>query len=204
MEDTKLTINAEIGYSSLTFPDKIVLPFFEGKIGGFSYEQHATDPLSFENLEIGYAGENRIKLTMRGTGRINIKNMPDLKIGGTKIQVETNITLEEGKFRFLNPELVKLDFPNFPNFADKMLRDIFNKNLLAALKEDFKIDLQDIMADLRSEMNKPIKLKLNSNKTHSKYLLELNLNPIESEFHITLQAINLKLFVTLKPVIKSA
>jgi len=204
MEDTKLTISSEIGYNSLTFPDKIVLPFFEGKIGGFSYEQHPTDPLSFENLEIGYAGENRIKLTMRGTGRIKIKNMPDLKIGGTKIHVETDITLEEGKFRFLNPELVKLDFPNFPNFADKMLRDVFNRNLLATLKEDLKIDLQGIMADLRSEMNKPIKLKLNSNKTHSKYFLELNLNPIEPEFHITLQAIILKLYVTLKPVIKPA
>jgi len=199
MEDTKLTINLNLAYESLSTPQKIIIPIDEGKFGIWSYKQHKTDPLSMKNIEIGYVGEDRIKISARLIGRVDINNFPDLRVGGTKVQVEAGLAIEAGELCIIHPEIITLDLPNVPNFADKIIRDELNKNLLPELTKDIKIDIQSILEDTRRQLNRPIPFDIRLNHEKANYALNLNLEPIEPEFGIKPEGIHLKLLMRFNP-----
>ena len=199
MEDSHLTINVNLAYENLSFSQKIVIPIEEGKFGIWKYKQHATDPLSVEKIKIDYAGEDRVKFQLRLTGQIDINNFPDLRVGGTKVQVESGLAVEAGKLCIIHPELKRLDMPNVPNFVDGILRDALNKNLLKQLKNDLKIDIQLLLEDTRRQLNQPIPFEIKLNSEKSNCNLNLNLEPIEPEFAIHSEGIHLKLFSRFNP-----
>ncbi len=200
MEDTKLIIDLDIAYESISLPQKIIIPISEGKIGLWSYTQHKTDPLSAEKIKIGYVGEDRIKINMRLTGRVDVNNFPDLIFGGTKVRIDAGMIVETSNLCILDPKLTNLDLPNVPNFADNILRDILNKNL-AELMDGIKVDLQTILENTRRQLNKSIPFKIKLNKEKYNYELRLNIEPIEPEFKINPQGIRLKLYMILKPTV---
>ena len=202
MHGAKLSAKLEIKFDSLPLPEKIILPITKGKIGGFEYEQHKSDPLSIEKLTFEYAGENRLRIKARGTGQLVIKNAPDLRIGGTKIHLEADLKIEDRKLRFLDPSIIRLDFPNMPNIFDKFLRDIFNKHLTKALEQDAYIDLQLTLENLRHELNRPIPFNMQVDKIKSEHLLELNSEQIEPEFSIDSEGICFILYADLNPLVK--
>jgi hypothetical protein len=202
MHGAKLSAKLEIKFDSLPLPEKIILPITKGKIGGFEYEQHKSDPLSIEKLTFEYAGENRLRIKARGTGQLVIKNAPDLRIGGTKIHLEADLKIEDRKLRFLDPSIIRLDFPNMPNIFDKFLRDIFNKHLTKALEQDAYLDLQLTLENLRHELNKPIPFNMQVDKIKSEHLLELNSEQIEPEFSIDSEGICFILYADLNPLVK--
>lgn len=202
MPGAKLTAKLEIKYDSIPLPEKIIMPIAKGKIGGFEYEQHKSDPLSIEKLKFEYAGENRLRIKARGTGQLMIKGAPDLRIGGTKIHLEADLKIEDRKLRFLNPGLIRLDFPNMPNIFDKFLRDIFNKHLTTALEQDAFLDLQLTLENLRHELNRPIPFIMKVEKIRSDNLLELNSEPIEPEFSIDSEGICFILYADLNPLVR--
>jgi len=199
MKNSHLTIDVNLAYKSLAFPHKIVIPIEAGKFGIWKYQQHVTDLLSVEKIRIGYADKNRIKIKLRLTGQIDINNFPDLRVGGTKVQVESSLVLETGKLCILHPELTRLDLPNVPNFVDGILRDVLNKNLLKQLKNDLKIDIESILEDTKQQLNQPIPFDINVSAEKSNYSLNLNIEPIETEFAIQSKGIHLKLFSQFKP-----
>lgn len=203
MENTHLTINVNLAYESLSFSQKIVIPIEEGKFGIWKYKQHATDPLSVEKIQIGYADENRIKIRLRLTGQIDINNFPDLRVGGTKVHIESGLAYEAGKLSIIHPELTRLDMPNVPDFLDGILRDALNKHLLKQLSNDLKIDIQSIFEDTRRQLNQPIPFDLSAISEKSNYNLHLNINPIETEFAIHSKGINLKLLTRFEPDVTS-
>ena len=200
MENTKLVLDLEIGYESISIPHKIVIPIRQGKIGIWSYKQHKTDPLAVEKIKIEYAGEERIMINMRGTGRLDINNFPDLRIGGTKIRIDAGMKIENRKLSIQNPKLARLDLPNVPNFADNILREILNKNI-GKLTEDINVDIHAILEDIRGQINKPIPFKIKLDHARSEYELGLNLEPIKPEFTITPGGIHLRLYMPFKPTI---
>jgi hypothetical protein len=202
MHGAKLSAKLAIKFESLPLPEKIILPITKGKIGGFEYEQHKSDPLSIEKLAFEFAGENRLKIKARGTGQLVIKNAPDLRIGGTKIHIEADLKIEDRKLRFLKPSITRLDFPNIPAMFDKFLRDLFNKHLTKALEQDAYIDLQVTLENLRHELNRPIPFNMKVEKRKSEYLLELNSEPIEPEFSIDSEGICFILYADLNPLVK--
>lgn len=200
MEDTKLTINLNLTYESISIPQKIVIPVNEGKFGLWRYKQHKTDPLSVEKIKFGYVGEDRIKINMMLTGRIDVNNFPDIIFGGTKVRIDAGMIIENSNLCILDPKLTNLDLPNVPNFADNILRDILNKNL-AKLTDGIKVDLQKILENTRRQLNKSIPFKIKLNKEKYDYELRLNIEPIEPEFKINPQGIRLKLYMILKPTV---
>lgn len=201
MDQIKIVIDTDIGYKSLSIPEKIILPIEKGRFGIFSYEQHPTDPMSIEKLKIESAGENRIKINMRGTGRLHVENFPDPRIGGTKVEVEAEMVVEDVKLCIQAPVITHLDLPSIPNFADDFFRDILNKYLLKKLADELKIDIRETLDDARGRINQPITFNIKVDKASLNYVLQLGLEPIEPELEIKDQGIRLKLSLTLKPVI---
>lgn len=200
MPPSKLSLELILNPESLSWPQKVELPFFEGEIGGFHYSQHPTDPLSIEAIQLNVANGNRLRLSMRGTGRLNVNNAPDLRIGGTKLQLEAGLTFAEGLLQLSQPELVKLDLPNLPNFADNMLRTIFNRQLVATLKDNLKIDLQSTLDKIRADLNQPIPLT----SAPDPFWLRLNLVAAAPELRIGSDGVTVIFTVTLHPAISRA
>lgn len=202
MPGAKLSAKLKIKFDSIPLPEKIVLPITKGKIGGFEYEQHKSDPLSIEKLIFEYAGEDRLRIKARGTGQLVVKNAPDLRIGGTKLHLEAHLKIEDRKLRFLDISIIKLDFPNMPNIFDKFLRDIFNKHLTKALEQDAFLDLQLTLENLRHELNRPIPFIMKVEKIKSENYLELNSEQIEPEFSIDTEGICFMLNADLNPKVR--
>jgi hypothetical protein len=197
MPPSKLSLELNLDLASLSWPQKIELPYFEGEMGGFHYSQHPTDPLSIEAIELGIAAANRLRLSLRGTGRLNVNNAPDLRIGGTKLQLEATLILANGRLQLTQPELVKLDLPNLPPFGDNMLRAIFNRHLIAALTENLTIDLQSILDKIQADLNQPIPLIASPNQ----FWLRLNLDTVTPEIQIGHEGISVILNLTLHPAV---
>ena len=202
MDKSKLTIILKIGYNSISFPGKIVIPIENSKLGLISYQQHKEDPLSIEKVKVEYAGENRIKLKMRGTGRLDIKNMPDLKIGGTVVNAEAGIAIESSKLCIQEPKIVNLSLPSIPGLAEEIIRKILNQNLLNTLTNELKIDLQKTLIDMKNQINKPTPFKIKLNKTEVKYNFTPGLEQINPELTISPKGIQINLIMNLRPEIK--
>lgn len=202
MNGAKLSAKLEINFDTIPLPEKIILPITKGSIGGFDYEQHKSDPMSIEQLKFESTRPNRLKIKARGTGRLTVKNAPDLRIGGTKIEVEADLKIEDQKLRILNPKITRLDFPNLPAMFDKLLREVFNKHLSNALEQDAFIDLRVTLDNLKNQINKPIPFKTQVDKIKSDYILELNSEQFEPEFSLDDQGICFGLHAKLNPAIK--
>jgi len=201
METIKIVFDVVIGYESISRPVKIILPIEKGKFGILSYAQHGTDPMSIEKVKIGYAGENRIKLSMRGTGRLHVENFPDVRIGGTRVEVAAGMAITNGKLCIQNPMLTHLDLPIIPELADDFFRELLNKYLLKKLSDEFKIDIQETLDEAIGKINEPILFNIQVDRASFNYALQLGLEPIEPELEINVQGIRLKLSMTLKPAI---
>lgn len=197
MPPSKLSLELNLDLASLSWPQKIELPYFDGELGGFHYSQHPTDPLSIEAIKLSIAAANRLHLSLRGTGRLNVNNAPDIRIGGTKLQLEATLILANGRLQLAQPELVKLDLPNLPTFADNMLRTILNRHLIAALSDNLTIDLQSILDKIRTDLNQPIPLTSSPNQ----FWLWLNLDTVTPEMQIGNEGISVILNLTLHPAV---
>ena len=199
MHGSKLSVKLETKFDRLPLPKKIILPVKKGKFAGLHYEQHKTDPLSIEKLAFKRAAQDRLQIKARGTGRLAIKNAPDLRIGGAKIEVETDIRIEDRILRLLNSNVTKLDFPNIPDVFDKLLRNLFAKHLTKALEQHVHIDLGSILENLRGQLNKPIPITMSEAALNPDYNLELNIEQIEPEFTIDEHGICFALYAALNP-----
>lgn len=197
MPPSKLSLELNLDLASLSWPQKIELPYFDGELGGFHYSQHPTDPLSIEAIKLSIAAANRLHLSLRGTGRLNVNNAPDIRIGGTKLQLEATLILANGRLQLAQPELVKLDLPNLPPFGDNMLRTILNRHLIAALSDNLTIDLQSILDKIRADLNQPIPLTSSPNQ----FWLWLDLDTVTPEMQIGNEGISVILNLTLHPAV---
>ena len=142
MEDTHFTKEIILSYESLSISQKFVIPVKEGKFSIWKYKQHKTDPLSAEKIKIGYAREDRIKIRLRLTGQLDVNNFPNLRVGGTKVQVEAGLAFEGGKLCIVHPKLTRIDMPNVPNFVDGILRDVLNEHLLKQITIEPVFEIQ--------------------------------------------------------------
>lgn len=137
MQKIELIIDGKIIKKEITTSDKVILPVKEGTIGPFKYRQHPTDPLAVEDLQLEVMGDNKVKIKMRMTGRVQVDNFPDPKMGGTKLDVLTEPSLENGKLCFRKLEITHLDVPNVLSLFDDLIRQVANQNLPEEICEDF-------------------------------------------------------------------
>jgi len=138
MEKIKFSIDGQIIERAVSTSDKIILPVKEGTFGLFKYRQHPTDPLAVENLMLEVVGDNKVKIKMRMTGRLQVDNFPDPKMGGTKIEVLSRPMLEGNKICFRELEITHLDIPNVLNLFDDLIRQIVNDSLPDEICQEFK------------------------------------------------------------------
>ncbi|MDZ7263331.1 MAG: hypothetical protein ONB16_02020 [candidate division KSB1 bacterium] len=197
MPPSKLALEIQLDLASISWPPKIELPYFEGELGGLHYSQHPTDPLSIEAIQVSVAPSDRLCLSLRGTGRLNVNNAPDVRIGGAKLRLEARLIFADGFLQLLEPELVKLDLPNLPPFADNMLRTIFNRHLIAALKDNLKIDLHRTLDKIQADLNQPIPITVSPDN----YWLRLNLDAVTPDVRITLEGISVVLNLNFRPIV---
>lgn len=201
MNETKIELETNISYDSIPFPKKIIIPIEEGNFLVFSYKQHETDPLAVERVKFEYGGGNQIKIGMRGTGRLAVDNFPDVRIGGTKIEVKAGLIFKNTKLCIQHPELTNLDLPNIPNFTDDFFQDILNQYLLPNLEKKLQLDLYDTIENARTKINKPIPFNINIGREEYRYELKLFCELIEPALNISSDGIQIKIYFGFKPEI---
>ncbi len=138
MKKLKFSVDGRTIEKEVTTPDKIILPVKEGTFGLFKYRQHPTDPLAVENLELEVVEDSKVKIKMRMTGRLQVDNFPDPKMGGTKLEVLTKPILENGKICFSELEIAYLNIPNVLNLFDDLIRQVVNQSLPDEICEELK------------------------------------------------------------------
>ena len=94
MSKLKLGIVADLDYASLPLPHKLIVPIKKGKFLVFNYAQIKSNPLRVEKISIKHAGGNRLRISLRGTGQLSIKPGPDIKIGGSRTELEGRLVLQ--------------------------------------------------------------------------------------------------------------
>lgn len=142
MNPIKHSITAEIDYDSIPLPAKIIVPIEAGKFALFSFRQHASDPLSVQDLKISYAGSNSINISMRGTGRLSMKNLPDLKFGGSFLEMQAGLSIQNKKLYLQKPAITRFDMPHLPGPLQKLLRHIVSKFLPKLLSEIIELNIE--------------------------------------------------------------
>jgi hypothetical protein len=142
MNPIKHSITAEIDYESIPLPAKIIIPIEAGKFALFSFRQHDSDPLRVQDLKFSYAGSNSINISMRGTGRLSMKNLPDLKFGGTFLEIQASLSIQNKKLYIEKPTITRLDMPQLPGSLQKLLRHIVNKFLPKLLSEIIELNIE--------------------------------------------------------------
>ncbi len=174
METSGLKLDLKFDYDSLTLPDKIIIPIEHGKFGPLEYKQHETDPLAIEQLKIGYAGPEQVQLNLRITGRITVNNFPDLKLGGTYITINAELSQKGKNILIQNPTLSHIDLPSVPDFADDFIQKIINKNILAKLMDHFSIDLTPSIKAIEKAINTPVPFKVTVLAERQEYEFDVN------------------------------
>jgi len=199
MGKIKIALDADIGYDSLPIPDKIVIPIEDGKIGVLSYKQHRTDPLTAEQIVIGYAGKDRLKINVRVTGRISVSDFPDLRLGGFKVEIIGGLTEQNLKLRLIDPQIPRWNLPNVPALLDNLIKQLLNKFLLKKLAEVLALDLKAPVQKAVSQINRPNVFAMAIGKNNLTYEFKPNVELFEPTLTISAEGLNLKFEATLAP-----
>lgn len=204
MAKAKLSLDVDLGYADIPVPDKIFVPIEAGKFGPISYKPHNTDPLAVEKLVVQYAGPDRIKILMRATGRIALSPVPDVRLGGLHVEVESGLAVKDLKLIIKNPRIAKLDLPSLPGPVDKLIRNLLNQFLLNRLSEVIGVDLNESLEKAKAQINQPIRFQLEIGKGAAAYEFSPNLESFAPDFKISQDGIHLWFDVTLAPALSLA
>ena len=196
-----IALTIDLGFASITTPKKIVIPIEDGQFGIFKYRQHPTDPLSVENIAFDYAGKKQVTVKMRVTGQLKVDHLPDIRIAGTKVDVKAGIEIENKTLSIYDVKITRLDFPNIPSFADKLLGNLFSNVLLKNLKDKLKIDLSESLEKAKQKINAPIPINLSVSQKKYGYEVHLDGEPELPELTVSPNGIHIKIRMTLKPKI---
>jgi len=202
MKEASLLLAVDLSYDSIPTPQKFALPIENGKFGIFKYQQHPTDPLCVENITFEHAGDNQIKIKMRGTGQLKVDNFPDIRIGGTTIEVKAGVILKNRELCISNLKIARLDFPNILNFADKLLTNLFNITLLKNLPEKLCFDFSIFMETAREKINSPIPINFEKNNVNYDYNIFLDCNPQAPVLNVTPEGISFSIKIIFTPTIR--
>ncbi len=201
MKETSLLLAVDLSYDSIPTPQKFTLPIEDGKFGIFKYQQHPFDPVSVQNITFEYAGENQVKISMRGAGQLKVENFPDLKIGGTKIEAKAKLQIDNNVLTIFDLHISRLDFPNIPGFADKLLSSLFNSLLSNSLKDKLKFDLSDSLEKIQEKINEPIPINFEMGNTKYNYNILPGISPDIPVLKISQEGIQIRIHSAPKPVI---
>jgi hypothetical protein len=199
MTKAKIVLDADLGYADLPVPEKIFVPIEAGKLGPIGYKSHHADPLAVEKLVIQHAGPDRIKINMRATGRIALSPVPDVRLGGLNVEVESGLAVKDLKLIIKNPRITRLDTPGIPGFADKLIRDLLNRFLLKRLSEVIGADLDAPLEKVKGQINQPIRFQLEIGKGRTAYEFNPNLDSFEPDLTLSQEGIHLRFDVTFAP-----
>ena len=197
--DAALTIN--LTFDSIPSPQKIVLPLEEGKFGIFRYRQHPNDPLSIEGISFGYMNEHQILIKMTGTGQLKVDNFANIKIGGTKIELKAGVNIENKTLNIYDLKLSRLEFPNIPSFADKLLSNLFNNILLKHLTEKLTVDLSEFLETAKEKINNPIPIDFEISNRKYNYNFVVDCEPHAPLLKVTPDGIHLEIQFSFNPKI---
>lgn len=197
--NTTLTLELHIAYDSLKLPEKLILPIEEGSSGFTTYRQHQSDPLAAEQFQLSYAGEHAIQIAMRLTGRIALDRLPDLKLDGTRLVVRAGVLLNGMVLSIQHPQFTDLDFPNVPNVADEMVRDLVNQSVTTTLKDQWRIDLTSSFENMQQSLNQPIPFEFTVARSAQSYHLALNSAIRAPQFNVEPDGLRIKATIEFKP-----
>jgi hypothetical protein len=201
MEKIKITLAAAVGYDSLPIPDKFVIPIATEKAGVFSYKQHDSDPLAAEKITIRPAGENRLAISLRLTGRISVSNFPDPRLGGSKVDITGRLAVHGLKLRLLDAQIARLDLSGAPAPLDTLMRHLLNKFLLKKLAEALEIDLQTPVEKAMAQINRPNVFDLKIGQNNLPYEFKANVEAFEPTLTVLPEGLHLNFEATLAPAI---
>lgn len=203
MSKAKLSLHLQVGYESLPIPDKIVIPIGQGKLGPLGYKQHESDPVTAEQFHIQFGDANRLKINLRMTGRIAVSGiLPDLKLGGLKVEIMSNLALQNMALRMTNPVITRLDMPNFPGPADNLVRQLLNKHLLQKLTEIFEVELKTPLEKVMAQINQPSSFDLKVGRSRLVYAFNKNVEYSAPQLTLAPDGLHLDFDVTMAPEIK--
>jgi hypothetical protein len=201
MGKIKITLAATVGYDSLPIPDKLVIPIATEKFGVFSYKQHDSDPLTAEKIAIRPAGENRLTISLRLTGRIAVKNFPDARLGGSKVEITGRLAIHTLKLRLLDPQITRLDLSGAPAPLDHLMKHLLNKFLLKKLAEALQIDLQTPVEKAMAQINQPDVFELKIGQNNLLYEFNANVEALEPALAVFPEGLQFNFEVALAPAI---
>jgi hypothetical protein len=201
MNESEATLSINLSYVSFPMPQKIILPIEEGKFGIFKYRQHPNDPISIEDIIFGYENEHQIKIKMTGTGQLKVDNFTDIRISGTKIELKAGVNIENKKLKIYSVKLSRLEFPNIPSFADKLLGNLFNNILLKHLSEKLTVDLSEFLETAKEKVNNPIPIDFEISNRKYNYKLVVDCEPHAPLLKVTPDGIHLEIQFSLDPKI---
>ncbi|GEM_PF-3051061 len=201
MGKIKITLAAAVGYDSLPIPDKLVIPIAKENIGVFSYKQHDSDPLTAEKITVRPAGENRLTINLRLTGRISVNNFPDPRLGGSKVEITGRLAVHGLKLRLLDPQITRLDLSGAPAPLDNLMKHLLNKFLLKKLAEALEIDLQPPVEKAMAQINRPDVFALKIGQNNLPYEFKANVEAFEPALTVLPEGLHLNFDVTLAPAI---
>ena len=199
MEQIKLSIDVDIGYASIPVPSKIIIPVKPGKVAFWRYKQHQTDPLRLHRIKIEYSANGRIKIRVRGTGRLSIKNFPDLRIGGTKVEIEAGLKVQEMILMVNKPRLTKLDLPNVPGPLDDLLRGFVNDSLMNDLTKALELDLRKPLDEAKTQINQPNVFNIDVGKKKVGYIFTAGVQTFKPQVEILPDKIHIGVDIELAP-----
>lgn len=197
-----LSITTDVGYKSIPIPERIILPITPGKLGMLKYQQHPTEPFSVEQVEIRHAGDNRVKISMRGSGRLDVKNFPDPKFDGAQIEMEGDIVLNDQHVRVQDLHLQHLDLPKIPSPIDNLIRKILNKNLIPNLAEILEIDLEKELNKVMKQMNCPNRFMFKFGNEELNYEFCAGVNSVAPHLNVSSDGFHLRFYLAFIPSIR--
>jgi len=202
MAKIKITIDADLAYASLPIPNKIIIPIEAGKLGPLSYKPHDTDPLCAEQIVIAHGGNDRLKISLRVTGRIAVNNFPDLRLGKSKIEITSGLTVQDMKLLITAPQITQWDLPNVPAPLEQLVKHLLNKFLLKKLLEALQIDLQAPLEKALAQINRPTVFEIAVGKNRLAYEFKPNVESFEPKLTVAAAGLHLAFAVPLAPAIE--
>ena len=174
MQNTSITLSAEIGYDSLAIQDKIVLPIEAGKWTMLKYQQHPAEPLSIEKVSLQRVNHDRLQFRIRLTGKLKIKLLPDLKLVGTELFVESKVRIEENDLVLDDVKVVKIESGKKPKIIAKLFQKHLNKKLSGHFERLMNQHIQKLFTGIRDIMRTANQFEIKFDSKTYPYEFQLN------------------------------
>jgi hypothetical protein len=138
---------------------------------------------------------------MRATGRIALSPVPDVRLGGLNVEVESELAIKDLKLLIKNPRITKLDLPSLPGLVDKLVKNLLNRFLLNRLSEVIGADLNEPLEKAQGQINQPIRFQLEIGKGRTAYEFNPNLESFAPDLKLSPEGIHLRFDVTFAPAL---